>query len=156
MTHFVGTLAPMKTRRFELVKGTSSKFWEIGLAEDTLVVRFGRIGSPGQKKIVRAPDARAAMEKLIGEKTRKGYREKGATRKAEQAAPVVEPALVAKYDDGFVGVWPRGKDLWIMGISDAPKRLEGTRPSRARSRTTASSNAGGSRRRKTRKRRSAH
>lgn len=65
-------------RRFELVEGTSSKFWEIEVNESEMTVCFGRIGTAGQTKRKSLPSAAAAKEeadKLIAEKTRKGYRE---------------------------------------------------------------------------------
>lgn len=68
----------MSTRRFEYVAGTSSKFWEICVNGTAVTVRFGRIGTAGQtqtKSLESDPAAKKHAEKLIGEKTRKGYRE---------------------------------------------------------------------------------
>ena len=65
-------------RRFEFVEGTSSKFWEIALTGQEVTVRYGRIGTTGQTNTKSFPDAAAAArhaEKLIAEKTGKGYRE---------------------------------------------------------------------------------
>jgi DNA ligase-1 len=65
-------------RRFELVEGESSKFWEIEVRDAELTVAFGRIGTVGQSKTKTLPShAAAALEagRLIGEKTAKGYRE---------------------------------------------------------------------------------
>lgn len=67
-------------RRFELVEGASSKFWEISLAGSSFTVRYGRIGSDGTSKTTDAgtPEKAAAeVDKLIREKTRKGYQEAG-------------------------------------------------------------------------------
>ena len=69
--------APAK-RRFEFVEGTSSKFWEIALAGHEVTVRYGRIGTSGQASTKSFTDIAAAArhaEKLIAEKTGKGYRE---------------------------------------------------------------------------------
>jgi DNA ligase-1 len=66
------------TRRFEFVEGTSSKFWEVSCEGSDVIVRYGRIGSAGQTLRKPFPDAAAAerhAEKLIGEKTGKGYAE---------------------------------------------------------------------------------
>jgi predicted DNA-binding WGR domain protein len=66
------------TRRFEFVGGSSSKFWEISVQGTEVTVRFGRIGSQGQGNGKSFPDKAAAMkhaEKLIREKTGKGYQE---------------------------------------------------------------------------------
>lgn len=66
------------TRRFEFVGCSSAKFWEIDLVCCDVTVRFGRLGTDGQRQNKTFPDpaaARKQVEKLIGEKTAKGYRE---------------------------------------------------------------------------------
>lgn len=63
-------------RRFELVEGTSSKFWEIAVDGATYTTSYGRIGTSGQSttKTAASPEkAQAEAEKLITEKTKKGY-----------------------------------------------------------------------------------
>jgi predicted DNA-binding WGR domain protein len=63
-------------RHFELVEGSSSKFWEVWVAGCQMFTRYGRIGSGGQTTIKDYPDeagASKAMEKMIREKTGKGY-----------------------------------------------------------------------------------
>jgi len=65
-------------RRFELIEGASSKFWEVDIADADLTVRFGRIGTAGQSKTKTFADQAAAQkeqDKLIKEKTGKGYAE---------------------------------------------------------------------------------
>lgn len=67
-------------RRFELVEGSSSKFWEIAQEGSTYTVCFGRIGTNGQtqtKDLGSDAAAAAAVAKLIAEKTKKGYSEVG-------------------------------------------------------------------------------
>ncbi len=67
------------TRRFEFVDGNSSKFWEVWVTGCQMCTRYGRIGSSGQtttKDYANEAGAIKAMEKLIGEKTGKGYIEK--------------------------------------------------------------------------------
>ncbi len=62
----------MAKRRFELVEGTSRKFWEVNLAGSSFTVTFGRIGTDGQSKVKKCRDAAAAkaeVEKLLAEKT---------------------------------------------------------------------------------------
>ena len=57
-------------------KATSSKFWEISQDGNDVTVRFGKIGTHGQTQTKTFDDAAAAQkhaEKLIGEKTKKGY-----------------------------------------------------------------------------------
>ena len=64
--------------RYEFSEGSSSKFWEIQLSGASFSVRFGRIGTAGQaqnKKFKSPAVAAAEAEKLIAEKTRKGYRQ---------------------------------------------------------------------------------
>ena len=66
-------------RYFEFVDGSSAKFWEITTSDKTATVRFGRIGANGQTQTKTLADADAAKkhaEKLIAEKTAKGYLEK--------------------------------------------------------------------------------
>jgi predicted DNA-binding WGR domain protein/sulfur carrier protein ThiS len=68
-------------RRFELVEGSSSKFWEIQLTGVEQTVRFGRIGTSGQirtKTFADEKTARLETDNLIREKVRKGYHEIGA------------------------------------------------------------------------------
>lgn len=72
-------------RRFEFVEGSSSKFWEIALSGASFTVRYGRIGTNGQEQGKSFPtDAKAKAEhdKLIAEKTKKGYEEVGAPQAA--------------------------------------------------------------------------
>ncbi len=55
-------------RRFELIDGSSRKFWEATLDSKTLTVRFGRIGTDGQTKgkVLASPAAaRAEHDKLV-------------------------------------------------------------------------------------------
>lgn len=74
-----GDVAAGVARRFELVDGSSSKFWEITLADTSFTARYGRIGSSGQsttKHFDTKEKAIAAHDKLVVEKIRKGYVEK--------------------------------------------------------------------------------
>jgi len=64
------------TRRFEYVDEKSSKFWEISIADMTVLVSYGRIGGSGQSQEKRFSDTASAarhVEKLISEKVGKGY-----------------------------------------------------------------------------------
>ncbi len=64
------------TRRFEFVEDGSSKFWEVTVTGASHTVRYGRKGTAGQEKTKTFPSeaaAKADAEKLVGEKTRKGY-----------------------------------------------------------------------------------
>lgn len=67
-------------RTFNLVEGTSDKFWHIDVAGDTVTVRFGRNGTAGQVRSTRHESAAQAAEeadKLVVSKVRKGYVEGG-------------------------------------------------------------------------------
>jgi uncharacterized protein (TIGR02996 family) len=67
-------------RRFEFVEGTSSKFWEISMEGSSVTTRYGRIGSDGQtttKDFDSKVEAFKEYDKLVAEKTKKGYEEKG-------------------------------------------------------------------------------
>jgi predicted DNA-binding WGR domain protein len=66
-------------RYFEFVEGTSSKFWEIKVEGNQFFTRYGKIGTDGQMTQKDWPSndkAQAEADKLIAEKTRKGYVEK--------------------------------------------------------------------------------
>lgn len=63
-------------RYFELVDEKSSKFWEVDVAGTEVTVRYGRIGTNGTSKPKQfaSEDAAAAhADKLIEQKTGKGY-----------------------------------------------------------------------------------
>jgi DNA ligase-1 len=63
-------------RRFEYVGGGSDKFWAVEVDGASVVVRFGRNGTSGQMQVKDFADAAAAQkqaDKLIREKTGKGY-----------------------------------------------------------------------------------
>lgn len=82
-------------RRFELIEGNSSKFWEVEQADSALDIRWGRIGTAGQsqnKAFADAPKAAAAMDKLIKEKTGKGYKEVAVAGGAGIGATAAKPA----------------------------------------------------------------
>src|SRR5262245_63123925 len=69
-------------RRFEYRDKKSSKFWSIDLAGRSFRVTFGKIGSTGQTQIKEFADEAAAQkehDRLIREKTGKGYTEVAAT-----------------------------------------------------------------------------
>jgi len=88
-------------RRFEFVDSTSNKFWEVEVKGKTLNVTFGKIGTKGQSKpkdFTTPEKAKAEMEKLIKEKTGKGYVEVGG--KVLKAA---KPAAGKKTSAGSMG-----------------------------------------------------
>ena len=104
-------------RRFELVQGKSSKYWEVQAEGCTVTVRFGRMGANGQTQTKTLADEAAALkeqDKLIRAKTAKGYAEVAAGAGAalaavapkEKAAPLpAAPAYTAdviKYSSSSV------------------------------------------------------
>jgi len=63
-------------REFQFVEGTSSKFWAITLEGSAHTVEFGKIGTKGQaktKEFASPAAAKADADKLVAEKTKKGY-----------------------------------------------------------------------------------
>lgn len=90
-------------RRFELKEGSSSKFWQIELSGPSFTVCFGRIGTAGQtqrKDWPSAAKAQAECEKLIEQKTGKGYVEVSAPEGAlgPAAKEATSPELQVKGD----------------------------------------------------------
>ena len=74
-----GSTSPAAARYFEFVEGKSSKFWQLSVDGCEVAVRYGRIGSNGTTKtreFASSEAAEAYAQKLIGEKTGKGYSEK--------------------------------------------------------------------------------
>src|SRR5262249_48840555 len=66
-------------RYFEFVDGTSTKFWEICPDGADVVTRWGRIGTRGRERRKSLGDkakAKKEYDKLLAEKTGKGYVEK--------------------------------------------------------------------------------
>src|SRR5262249_29709614 len=69
---------PAGKRRFEFSEGTSNKFWELELQGKSFTVTYGKIGTAGQTKTKDCADEAAARkehDKLVKEKTGKGYQE---------------------------------------------------------------------------------
>lgn len=72
-------MAATPKRYFEFVDDSSSKFWEIWMDGKDVTTQWGRIGTNGQTKTKNfADEAKAQKEydKLLAEKTGKGYVEK--------------------------------------------------------------------------------
>lgn len=73
-----GDASMSSKRSFEFSEGTSSKFWQIEISGSTVTTSWGRIGSAGQTKTKTFGDpqkAQAEFEKLVSEKSSKGYKE---------------------------------------------------------------------------------
>ena len=72
------TSAVAGVRYFEFHDDKSDKFWEITIAGLEVTVRYGRTGTQGQAQTKSFADTAAAAKhanKLIDEKTAKGYEE---------------------------------------------------------------------------------
>ncbi len=68
--------APSGARRYELVEGTSAKFWQIELQGASFTTTYGKLGTAGQSTTKSFADEAAAKkehDKLVAEKTKKGY-----------------------------------------------------------------------------------
>jgi uncharacterized protein (TIGR02996 family) len=90
--------APAGGMYFEFVEGSSSKFWEIVLDGVNLTTRYGKIGTDGQstpKTFGTAGEAKVEHDKLVAEKTKKGYK---LVRGEAPAAPVSAHAHDAKLE----------------------------------------------------------
>ena len=72
-------MAATPKRYFEFVDGSSNKFWEIWMDGTDVTTQWGKIGTGGQTKTKSFPDeakAKKEYDKLLAEKTGKGYVEK--------------------------------------------------------------------------------
>ncbi|WP_439632008.1 DNA ligase [Gemmata sp.] len=73
------TMAATAKRYFEFIDGDSKKFWEIWMDGAVVTTCWGKIGTAGQTKPKPFPDeakAKKEYDKLLAEKTGKGYSEK--------------------------------------------------------------------------------
>jgi len=103
-------------RRFEFVDSTSNKFWEVEVKGKTLNVTFGKIGTKGQikpKDFATPGKAKAEMEKLIKEKTGKGYVEVGG-KAVKAIKPKAKSPATKKTNAGSMG----------EGLSKAEKKAK--------------------------------
>ncbi len=79
-------------RRFEFSEGTSNKFWQVTQEGTDLHIQWGRIGTAGQaqtKAHGSESAAKAEHDKLVAEKSKKGYAE---VKTDEAASPSPAPA----------------------------------------------------------------
>lgn len=99
---------------FELQEGTSSKFWEISLNANSIKTRYGKIGTPGkatQKDFQDPVKAQQEYNKLVKEKTGKGYQEiiqDGKTLSSGDYTIISEKEAVERYQ----------LDKYINGLYD--------------------------------------
>jgi uncharacterized protein (TIGR02996 family) len=125
------------SRYFELVEGSSAKFWEILVEGTGVSTRYGKIGTAGQET-VKAHDSKSdafkEYDKLVAEKTKKGYREIGSSDAMGEARnPDLEKAIEADpYDKNaysVLGDWlqgqgdPRG-ELIALSLANKDKQAK--------------------------------
>jgi uncharacterized protein (TIGR02996 family) len=130
-------------RYFEFVEGTSSKFWAISMEDSSVKTRYGKIGTAGQATVKEFDDRAQAFkefDKLVAEKTKKGYEEKtaaggGGGGGGGKSNPELEKAIFADpYDRDAYSVYadwlqsegdPRGEliALQIAGKTKAAQEL---------------------------------
>ncbi len=82
----VTAAAPSQKRYFECTEDGAAKFWEIWMDANDVTTRWGKIGTNGQQKtksFATEDKARAEYEKMLAEKTGKGYVEKGSENESE-------------------------------------------------------------------------
>ncbi|HEX4456169.1 MAG TPA: WGR domain-containing protein [Kofleriaceae bacterium] len=80
--------------RYEFSEGSSNKFWEIKLDGKAFTTSYGKIGSAGQTTIKTWKDAAQAQveyDKLVAEKTKKGYELVGGKAGAAKQATKGDP-----------------------------------------------------------------
>jgi predicted DNA-binding WGR domain protein/tetratricopeptide (TPR) repeat protein len=82
-------------RMFEFVEGSSSKFWEVWIEGDEVRTRYGKIGTAGQ--VTAKPGGIDLYQKLVREKTGKGYVEKLAAPDPVGDTPLGWPSEPAEY-----------------------------------------------------------
>jgi predicted DNA-binding WGR domain protein len=88
-------------RYFEYQDSKSYKFWQVELLETTLNIKYGKIGTAGQEKISSfdsAEKAQKELDKLIREKTQKGYVEK-----LQASSKKISRRLSVGYDEAEEG-----------------------------------------------------
>lgn len=88
--------------RYEFSEGSSNKFWDITLTGKSFTTTYGKIGANGQttiKTFGSDADAKKEHDKLVAEKTKKGYKLVGggkAKGKPDKAAKEEKPAKGGK------------------------------------------------------------
>lgn len=114
-------------RRFELIEGTASKFWEVEQSDTELNIRWGRIGTAGQsqtKSFADAAKAAAALTKLVAEKAGKGYSEVGVAAGAAigktEAKPKAEAAAEKAPAPSAAKAAPASGSSPTANAADAP------------------------------------
>jgi predicted DNA-binding WGR domain protein len=113
--------------RYELVEGTSSKFWEISLDGTSFTTHWGRIGTAGQsttKKLASAAEAKKEHDKLVAEKVKKGYKETGASSAPPPAPPKAKKKAAGGAIRADLSVYNEATAFLVTSASMAGKELD--------------------------------
>ena len=105
-------------RRFEFKDAKSNKFWEVEVKGKNLQVTFGKIGTEGQSKpkaFATPEKAKAEMEKLIKEKTGKGYVEVGGN---ENSGKKTKPNILYPEIKRLKELGATTIRVWFQGMGD--------------------------------------
>jgi cell wall assembly regulator SMI1/predicted DNA-binding WGR domain protein len=130
-------------QRFTCTEGGAHKFWEGWVEGRTLIVRFGKLGSPGQtraKDLASPPAAAAALAKVIAEKRAKGYvtDEPSASPGPRAATRAAAPAKGARPTTAQ----PRAPRVAPRSIAGTPAQAPRVAPPAQAPRVAPRSNAG--------------
>ena len=96
--------------RYEFSEGSSSKFWEIELNASSFTVVYGKLGTTGQtqtKSFASDALARKEFDKLVAEKTKKGYQLVAGSGPSSSAPPPPKSPAPAPSEPQF------RKDLYV-------------------------------------------
>jgi predicted DNA-binding WGR domain protein len=100
--------------RYELSDGKSNKFWEIKMEGAVLTVTFGRIGTAGTSSTKVSPSPAGAKyehDKLVAEKTKKGYKLVAAAAPVQAAAVAGGGPSLAELEAAIIAC-PGDEEAW--------------------------------------------
>ena len=128
--------------RYEFSEGSSNKFWEINLSGKSFTTTYGKIGTSGQTTIKSWKDnaeAKTQYEKLIAEKSKKGYELVGG---GKSKAPVDDDEDEDEdEDDEDEAPAPKKKAARCQARSESQGRCEAGREARRESTGSAEGRA---------------
>ena len=113
-------------RTFQYSDAKSHKFWNIDVSGNSFTVTFGKIGAAGQTQTKTFPTpekAKAEADKLVAEKTKKGYVETTPTAGGSEEAAFEKAILASPHDRTARGAYadfladrgdPRGEFLQLQ------------------------------------------
>jgi predicted DNA-binding WGR domain protein len=127
--------------RYEFSEGSSNKFWQIDLSGKSFTTTYGKIGTSGQttvKSYGSDAEAKKEYDKLVAEKTKKGYElvgggddddededEAPAPKKAAAKAPAKAAAKpAAKAAPAKAAAKPAAKAAAKSNGNSTPRRFE--------------------------------